>query len=152
MNYIVGSNQDKFFTEYYKQLEKAITDYPEEYAFPVSQLQTVFDKMRIAIEKGSANKDSRAIKATCKALGIKHTYKAMQEYLKAPTMFHAYIGELRGGKVKITTDRDCLSPELIRFDERVFATENDMLDCAISYRTRGYQVCIDTGTIFQDYR
>lgn len=67
-------------------------------------------------------------------------------------MFHAYIGELRGGKVKITTDRDCLSPELIRFDERVFATENDMFACAMAFRGRGYQVSIDTETVFQDYR
>ena len=68
------------------------------------------------------------------------------------TMFHAYIGEQRDGKVKITTDRDCLSPQLIRFDERVFATERDMLDCAMAYRNRGYQVCVDTETVFQDYR
>ena len=67
-------------------------------------------------------------------------------------MFHAYIGELRGGKVKITTDRDCLSADLISFDERVFATERDMLDCAMAFRNRGYQVSVDTDTIFQDYR
>jgi hypothetical protein len=83
VNYIAGSNPDKFFSEYYRQLEKAIVEHPEEYAFPVSQLQTVFDKMRIAIEGGSANKDSRAIKATCKTLRIKHTYTAIKEYLRA---------------------------------------------------------------------
>lgn len=67
-------------------------------------------------------------------------------------MFHAYIGEMRDGLVKITTDRDCLSPELIRFDERVFVSDSDMLDCAMSFRNRGFKVCVDTETVFQDYR
>lgn len=65
---------------------------------------------------------------------------------------HAYIGEMREGKIKITTDRDCLSTDLIRLDERVFASEKDMLDCAMAYRGRGYKVCVATGSIFQDYR
>jgi hypothetical protein len=81
MNYIVGSNADRFFTEYRKQLENALRDYPQEYAFPASELPNVFERMRVAIENGSANKDSRAIKATCKMLGIKHTYTAIREYL-----------------------------------------------------------------------
>jgi hypothetical protein len=82
MNYIVGSNQDKFFSEYAKQLERALIDYPNEYSWPVSELPNVLQKMCTAIERGSANKDSRAIKATCKVLGIKHTYTAIREYLK----------------------------------------------------------------------
>ena len=73
-------------------------------------------------------------------------------YGEPATMFHVYIGELRGWLIKFTSDRDALSPELIRFDERVFATEKDMLDCANAYRNRGYKVCVDTGSIFQDYR
>lgn len=84
MNYIVGSNPDKFFSEYYRQLEIALREHPEEYSWPVAELPNIFERMRIAIERGSANKDSRAIKATCKTLGIKHTYKAINEYLKAP--------------------------------------------------------------------
>lgn len=66
-------------------------------------------------------------------------------------MFHAYIGELRGGRVKITTDRDALSPDLIRFDERVFANERELLACALSWRDRGYKVCVDTENIQIDY-
>lgn len=82
MNYIVGSNPDKFFTEYRKQLEHAILTYPQNYAYPISQLGIVFEKMRIAIDAGSFNKDSQAIKATCKTLGIKHTYSAIHAYLR----------------------------------------------------------------------
>lgn len=67
-------------------------------------------------------------------------------------MFHAYIGEERDGRIKITTDKDCLSPELIRLDERVFPTETELLSCAMGYRARGYKVWVDTGSIFQDYR
>lgn len=81
-----------------------------------------------------------------------HTCFRAVTYGESNEMFHVYIGELRGGRIKITSDRDCLSPALIRFDERVFATEKDMLDCAMSYRNRGYKVCVDTAGIFQDYR
>ena len=38
-------------------------------------------KMMAAFEKGSANKDGKGIRRTCKALGIKHTYKAINAFL-----------------------------------------------------------------------
>jgi hypothetical protein len=81
MNYIVGSNADKFFQEYARQLERALVEHPEEYQWPASELPNVLQKMCTAIERGTANKDSRAIKGTCKVLGIKHTYTAIRQYL-----------------------------------------------------------------------
>lgn len=66
-------------------------------------------------------------------------------------MFHCYIGERRGGLVKFTTDVNCLAPDLIRVDERVFASERDMLESANAFRSRGFNVCVDTENIFQDY-
>jgi hypothetical protein len=41
------------------------------------------EKMTDGVVDGSANKDGDGIKRTCKALGIKHTYKAIGEYLNA---------------------------------------------------------------------
>ena len=41
-------------------------------------------KMTIGLHAGTADKDGEGIKRTCKALGIKHTYKAIREYLDKP--------------------------------------------------------------------
>lgn len=40
-------------------------------------------KMTSCLRDGSANKDGQGIKATCKALGIAYTYKAIAAYLKS---------------------------------------------------------------------
>lgn len=66
-------------------------------------------------------------------------------------MFHCYIGEERNGRVTFTTDKDCLSPDIIRFDERVFASERDMLESANAFRNRGYVVSVNTLTIQQEF-
>ncbi len=73
----------KEFKEIYtEELVKAITNFPSEYAFPLSDVHIVVDRMMKAIEKGSFLNNSRAIKATCKRLEIKHTYKAIGEFLE----------------------------------------------------------------------
>jgi hypothetical protein len=41
-------------------------------------------KMAAGLATGEANKDGEGIKRACKAVGIKHTYKAIQDYLTAP--------------------------------------------------------------------
>lgn len=38
-------------------------------------------KMTLSLSKGKVNKDGEGIKRACKAVGIKHTYKAIKEYL-----------------------------------------------------------------------
>lgn len=77
------NNQTKFIIEYTTQLEKAIMAYPDEYAYPISEVEIVVSRMAAAIERNSFNKDSRAIKATCKELGIKFTYAAIKEFWNA---------------------------------------------------------------------
>ncbi len=74
-------NLQCFLDCYYKNLVKARREFHEEYAWPDSELETVFEHMASAIEKGSFNKDSRAFKATCKELKIKHTYTAIKEFI-----------------------------------------------------------------------
>jgi len=61
-----------------------------------------------------------------------------------------YIGEQRGGRVKLTTDRDCLSPDIIRFSERVFANEEDVIRSAKALESRGFRVCVDTLETFYE--
>jgi hypothetical protein len=67
---------------YEANLRHAVLEYPTEYVYPVETVPQVAEKMLRAIRTGSYNKDSRAIKATCKELGIKHTYKSIDEYLE----------------------------------------------------------------------
>lgn len=77
------SNFDNFMQVYTEQLEKAVRNYPAEYGWPVENVPTVAAKMGEAFKKKTYNKDGRAIKATCKVLGIKYTYTAINEYLAA---------------------------------------------------------------------
>jgi len=70
-----------FMDEYKKQLEYSVKTFPEEYAWPIENLEAVCERMVAAVERGSFNKDSRSFKLTCKALGIKHTYKAIVEFI-----------------------------------------------------------------------
>lgn len=74
-------NFETFIDIYREELAKAHSAHPNEYVWPISELETVVERMRGAIERGTFNKDSRAFKAVCKQLGIKHTYKAIYEWL-----------------------------------------------------------------------
>jgi hypothetical protein len=61
-----------------------------------------------------------------------------------------YSGESRGGHVKLTSDRDCLSPEIIRFGEHVVVDDADLMTKAHLLEQRGFRVCVDTETIFYE--
>ena len=74
-------NLKEFSFNYYKELRNAITNYPEEYMYGLERLDDVHSRMMTAIKNKSFNKDSRAVKAVCKELNIKHTYTAIYSYL-----------------------------------------------------------------------
>lgn len=76
-------NFECFMEIYSEKLKEIRGKYPDEYAWNESELPIVLGKMRVAIEKGSYNKDSKTFKATCKELGIKHTYTAIDEFICA---------------------------------------------------------------------
>jgi len=76
-----NSNLEKFMAEYARQLESAVTNHPEEYCYPTSEIPGVIKKMRTAFIEQSYNKDGRAIRSTCKALSIPYTYVAINKYL-----------------------------------------------------------------------
>ena len=73
---------DQFIGIYEKALEEAVASYPGEYSYPLRLVPAVVNNMRQAIKRGSYNKDSRAIKATCKILKLKHTYKDIAQFLR----------------------------------------------------------------------
>lgn len=75
------NNLKTFLVYYEKNLYLSVQRYPEDYDYPISEVPEVFARMAAAIQNGTFNKDSRAIKLTCKQLGIKHTYKAIEEFI-----------------------------------------------------------------------
>jgi hypothetical protein len=76
------ANKDRFAAAYERNLRKAVIEHPDEYSWPVENVAAVAAKMMAALERGSANKDGRAFRATCKELGIAYTYKAIQRFLQ----------------------------------------------------------------------
>ena len=72
-----------FSIEYLRQLDQVRATYSAEYQWPSGvDAADVRDKMMQAIVNRSFNKEGRAILATCKVLGIPHTYKGIYTYLE----------------------------------------------------------------------
>lgn len=80
-NIIHHGNLQCFIDVYKEKLIESRQKNPESYSWPESEFETVFGRMVSAIQRGSFNKDSDAFKATCKELKIKHTYKAIQDFI-----------------------------------------------------------------------
>jgi len=75
-------NEDRvfaFFAAYYAELDHAFATNPENYTGSIGD---TYSRMCYAILDGSFNKDSLPFKSACKVLKIKHTYKAIQSYLR----------------------------------------------------------------------
>lgn len=77
------TNRQKFFEAYRRNLERAVIEHPDEYCWPVANVPIVAAKMEAAFERGSYSKDGFAFKATCKEMGIPHTYTAINSFCKA---------------------------------------------------------------------
>jgi hypothetical protein len=73
---------EKFIDVYLPLLRRAQTDYPKEYGTHPPPAEIVTERMHAAILNGTYSKDGRAMKATCKALGIPHNYRAIEAYLR----------------------------------------------------------------------
>jgi hypothetical protein len=65
-------------------------------------------------------------------------------------MLTVFQGESRDGFMKYTTDRDCLSPQIIRFTERTFASLDEVIREAIRLELSGWHVCVDTLDYFYE--
>lgn len=77
------NNFEKFVQIYTEELANAVRNYPGEYGWPIENVPVVAEKMAVAFKAKSYNKDGRAIKATCKRVGIPYTYKAINAFLVA---------------------------------------------------------------------
>lgn len=77
------SSKELFSSTYLRHMQEHAKTHPEYYHYGPEEVPVVHAKMMAALERGSANKDSEAIKATCKEMGIKHTYRAIRDYLSS---------------------------------------------------------------------
>lgn len=66
---------------YATELREAITHYPTDYAYGLDKLNEVLERTKASLQKGMFSKDGRAFKATCKKLGIIHTYQDIKSFL-----------------------------------------------------------------------
>lgn len=72
-----------FAQTYRRFLADNYEKHPNEFGWPLAELDAVADRMTAAFKAGTFNKDSRSIRDACRELGIKHTYKAIAEYFVA---------------------------------------------------------------------
>jgi hypothetical protein len=81
---VVNPQWAHFETTLAAQYRYLFQAFPSEY-MPAMQKgstpESLAKKMTLGLADGSASKDGEGIKRTCKALGIKHTYKAIHAYL-----------------------------------------------------------------------
>lgn len=71
----------EFWRVYAEELKRAVTERPQEYGWPVEQVPVVVSRMVAAFDRGSYNHDSTAFRWTCNRLKIKHTRKAIREFI-----------------------------------------------------------------------
>lgn len=81
MDILSLDNRAFFKLIYGINLKLAHSQYPDLYSWPSGELLNVYERMCAAIDNGSFNKDSHAIKWTTKQLGINFTYKAINEFI-----------------------------------------------------------------------
>jgi hypothetical protein len=79
---MIDAKLEQFMGVYEKNLGAAVSGWPDEYCWPREQVPDVAGRMRNAIIRGTYNHGGRAFKMTCKELGIKHTRKAITEFLE----------------------------------------------------------------------
>lgn len=68
---MIMTPKEAFRAAYMLELARQHNAHPESYAWPIETLPEIVDKMIAALERGSANIDSPAIKAACRMCKIK---------------------------------------------------------------------------------
>lgn len=72
---------ETFMAVYAEQLKLAVEQNPEEYGWSLDKLPDVVARMRVAISNKLFNHNSTSFRNTCNILGIKHTRKAIFEFI-----------------------------------------------------------------------
>lgn len=76
------SQRVKFRLTYEYELGAEVEAHPDEYGYPASRVPEVAALMVDGMARGTANiRDSRAIRRTCRKLGIKYTIGGITAYL-----------------------------------------------------------------------
>lgn len=81
VDFLELSNKDFFKVVLAKCLEYNYSANPSKYAFGLDKLGDVVDRLFASVDNMRFDKNSDSFKQACKLLGIKHTYKAIKEYL-----------------------------------------------------------------------
>ena len=77
-----------FIRVYTEELERAVKDHPTEYPwYPSIPVSSVVAKIHDALKRGTYSNGGYAFKATCKRLGIKCTYTAINGYVRDGQVF-----------------------------------------------------------------
>lgn len=77
-----GSKLAQFEEVFRTELDRAIREHPGEYeGMTPDSVPVTVSRIMPAIARGKVNKDTPAMRATFKRLGIRHTYKALQAWL-----------------------------------------------------------------------
>ena len=58
-------------------------------------------------------------------------------------MLNIYQGEQRDGRMKFTSDVDCLPADIIRMETRVFDSLDSLIREALRLELSGWTVCVD---------
>jgi hypothetical protein len=80
------ANFRRWMDAYVPALYDAMHAHPDDYGLQPGQatdhlIAQTANMMRIGFQRKTYNKDGRAIRAVCKALRIKHTYAAINEFI-----------------------------------------------------------------------
>ena len=76
------TNRELFERTYTEELTAAVLAHPDVYTWPIDAVPQVSARMMFAIDRKSYSKDSLAMRATCKKLGIKYTYTAIDAFVR----------------------------------------------------------------------
>jgi hypothetical protein len=74
------THHERFRVAYRAAIERAVREYPDEYVVTMD-LDAWVARWSDAVSSGNYNHNGRAMRWTCKALGIAHTRKAIAAFL-----------------------------------------------------------------------
>lgn len=83
--------RSRFMVEFRNQLAQLHDKNPQLYKWPITELPTVVGRMSLALNNAAYEITAPAVKATCKVLGIKNTYVAVQVFINGDKLY-----ELKG--------------------------------------------------------
>ena len=74
-----------FMSIYDPKLREAVEQHPTEYGYGLSTVTQIVGAISAGLTMGNFSHEGRAFKATCEALGIPHSRKAILDYIAEET-------------------------------------------------------------------